>query len=406
MIDYVIQVTAAIAALCAGYMIRSLVRNPRNPALWGAVLAMVFLVLGILLGVAGFGAQRNVPLHPLDWCVSVASHVATMTGGYMAVLLFLFSINERATAWRKARRHGLVLLCAVVLAVGFASLAPPMDYTEGFSARYAHAPWTSAYIMVFTLYLSTAVGTIAVLSWRWSRLSTEPWIRRGMVVGGIGDSIAVVYCCFKVAYIGTSVISGAVLFKEGDVTAWLIGAALPMGLIGLTVPGWGPALSALGRWLRRHRAHRALHPLWHALTEPFPHVRMGLDPSRFSEWLDRRFPGNRLARRLGTAWNERWAPHWADMDLRLHLRVVQIWDARRALLDHCDPAVYQRALPGGPDRAEAEMLAGALRLLRAGDPPPLGDRSAIPTGSDSTDLAENVRWLRRISRRYRALTPA
>jgi hypothetical protein len=265
MITDPVGVAAIVVAACVAYMVWRLVGNPRNPALWAVFLAMVFMAGAIFLGLADYGVAEAVhPLPVVNWWISVASHLCTLAGLFCASAFFVFSVHDNPKA--NVVRRGAVLLLAMAAAVLFAALASPADYSAGIAAHYAQAPRSSVYMIVFVAYTMVAIGNITLLSWRWSRLAEEPWIRRGMVVGAAGASVGVAYGAFKVAYI-VAALAGARLFKEGAVTGWLIGIAVPLSLIGLTVPGWGPRLAALGRldlgcwrepvvdggWLRVHR---------------------------------------------------------------------------------------------------------------------------------------------------------
>jgi hypothetical protein len=276
----------------------------------------------------------------------------------------------------------VVLLVAAVVAVVFAALADPEDYSAAFFARYRSAPVAAWYLATYAGYVLAMVTAVTVLSWRWSRLASDPWIRRGMAVGATGCSIGVVYSAVKVAYIVMERVGINPPTHEMAVTGPLILTAVPLALGGLTVPGWGPRITALVRWVTRYRAYRDLQPLWSALVERFPHISMDLGRSG-----------------LG------------NLDLRLHLRVVQIWDARRALAGYCDPAAHDRGrheavrkgLTGDAltAHAEAAMLADALQRHTRNHRVEANDQ--LPAVVDAPDLAGNVAWLRRVSGSFRGL---
>jgi len=383
-----IMVAIALSTvLCLGYMMRSLTMKPANEALWAVCASMLAMLVSICLGMVTGVAEAVFPISEVNWWISVVQHGVTMTSLYLLMVFFLFSVHPLPAAKRLVGRHGAALLVAFAVAVGFASLAAPADYSAGFVARYVDAPFSSLYLFVFTVYLGAMVLTGALLAARWSRLATDPWVRRGMAVGAAGGAAGVVYSAMKATYILLARFGVTPPVIETDLTGPVILVAVPLGLVGLTVPGWGPRLTALTRWMRLYHAHHQLHSLWAALTARFPHVTMDLGATRFGPW-----------------WDDKWAPHPREMDLRLHLRVVQIWDARRALTGFCDPAEYERALSGadavgltGDERvafAEAAMLTAALGR----DEPAEGIGSFHAPPSMEADLAHNVAWLRKVSR--------
>lgn len=381
--------------LCLAYMVRSLVLNPANHALRAACAAMLAMFVAIALGLVTAGAHLIHPMSPVKWAISVVQHAFTTSSLYLIMVFFLFSVHPVPVAARLAKRHGLVLLAAIGVMAAFAVMATPADYSAGFVAHYAEAPFSSLYLAVYAAYLGVMVLTGALLSARWARLASDPWIRRGMAVGAVGCAAGVVYSAIKVTYTLLPRFDVTPAVGEMVLTGPVILVAVPLGLVGLTVPGWGPRLTALTQWARRYRAHHQLHSLWAALTGRFPHVTMNLGGTR-----------------LGRRWDDKWAPHPREMDLRLHLRVVQIWDARRALTDYCDPAEYDRALAEadragltGDERAafaEAAMLTAALERTERVES--AGAVHAPP--AVEADLARNVAWLRKVSRFVAAGQPS
>ncbi|MFD9703903.1 MAB_1171c family putative transporter [Lentzea sp. NPDC059081] len=377
-------ISSAVATLCALHLLVKVVRKPDNRALRSVWLATHCFAAGLCLGLLNYGAESTRPVPDITRWTAITQHVLSMTGVYLGYSAYVWMAREHDDAARHVRRHGIGLVVALVTAVVPVVVASPEDYTAAHVADYGHAPLSSIYLAVFTGYIAVLVGCTGRLSWTWSRLADEPWIRRGLVVGTAGYALAAVYCAVRTTFIVRAVLGAPVGVKEGAVTGWLIAAAVPFMLVGITVPGWGPRLSAALRWGSMHRTHRRLHPLWLALTSANPHVRMSIGPSRLGE---------------------KWAVD--NLPLRLHLRVVQIWDARRALLDHCDTADYDRALDDprvrakAPDVraafAEAAMLTAGLRRHRAGEPAPRRGPDALPALAGTADLAANVTWLRHVA---------
>ncbi|WP_189222634.1 MAB_1171c family putative transporter [Saccharothrix coeruleofusca] len=386
---------ALATALSLGYLVRSLGTRRANRALRALCGASLAMSASVGLGMVTAGAHLVHPIDPVKWWISVVQHGLTMSSLYLVMAFFLFSVHPLAEAKRLAKRHGAVLLAAIAIAVAFAFMAAPADYSAGFLALYVDAPFSSLYLAVYAAYLGTMVLTVGLLSARWARLASDPWIRRGMAVGTAGCAIGVVYSVIKVTYLLLARFGVRPPVGEMTLTGPVILVAVPLGFLGLTVPGWGPRLTALIRWARLYRAHHQLHSLWAALTARFPHVTMDLGSTGIGSW-----------------WDDKWAPRPREMDLRLHLRVVQIWDARRALTDYCDPAEYDHALAtadrtglSGDQRAafaEAAMLTSALERHERVE----GAESFHPRLEVEADLARNVAWLREVSRFVGKVRPA
>jgi hypothetical protein len=405
-------IAMVVATGCWVYQLRSLLRNPENLALRAAWLGTLSLTFSLCLGLLNYGVHVVKPLPEPARLVGIAQHACGMAAVYGGYAAFAFVVRDRDDAVRHVVRHGKVFLAVLVAALTPATLASPWDFTAGHVADYRNAPLTSAYLVVFTGYVAIMVLGGARASWRWSRLAAEPWIRRGLVTGALGLGVGGVYGAYRMLYIVLAVLGRPIDLKEGAVTGWLIAVAAPVVLVGVTVPGWGPRLSRLAEWWRTYRAHVELHPFWWALTEAHPHVRLSLGPSRLTTWVRRRFGDRPWTARVERWWDERWSPFHRDLDLRLHLRVVQLWDARRALLDHCDYADYERestspqhrGLPvlERAARAEAAMLTAGLERRRAGHLPDRSSRHPVPDAAASADPAANVEWLRQVARRFPA----
>jgi hypothetical protein len=394
-------IAVIVATCCATYLLRSVVRKPDNLALRAAWLGTQCFTFSLCLGLLNYGAEVTRPIPDTTRWIAIVQHVLSMAGIYLGYSAYVFMARDRDDAIRHVKRHGVALTVALVAALVPAIAASPTDYTAAHVADYGDAPVSSIYLAVFTGYLAVLVGATGHLSQKWSRLVDEPWVRRGLVVGTIGYLLAAVYCAVRTAFIVKAVFGDPITVKEGAVTGWLVAASAPFILVGITVPGWGPRLSAAIRWWSMHRTHRRLYPLWSALTSAHPHVRMSIGPSRLGAWSLRRFNQPALAHWL----DEKWAVE--DLSLRLHLRVVQIWDARRALLDHCDNADYDRALDDPRHRrrspdvraafAEAAMLAAGLRRHQAGQRPIRPGADTVPARVGTADLAANVTWLRHVA---------
>ncbi|WIX90543.1 MAB_1171c family putative transporter [Amycolatopsis sp. DG1A-15b] len=370
-------VLAAAGATAAWLLfLRAVLRNPWNNALVCAWLCALLVAFGLYFGLLEYGAEATRPLPLWARISATTQHVCTVVGLYSGYSAYAFLVHEHREAVRRTVRQAWVLAATLTLMVIPAVLADPGDFTAAHLGRYSESSLAAGYLVVFTIYAGVIVGALAKTSWTWSRRADDHWIRRGLLAGTAGLLAGVLYFLLHAAYLTLAVTGHQPAAKEGSLIGWLLAVAVPLSLSGLTAPLWGPRLSQVRAWWWAYHAHRRLHPLWAELTGAFPRVRLSLPESRPGSRLRTPSPrAGRTARALAR-WDERWSPLHRHFDLRLHLRVMQIWDARRALLGHCRDADYRRALSEstlpGPRRAahaEAVMLAAGLRRYRAGQSP-------------------------------------
>ncbi|MEU6174088.1 MAB_1171c family putative transporter [Streptantibioticus parmotrematis] len=151
---------------------------------------------------------------------------------------------------------------------------------------------------------------------------------------------------------------------------------------GATATLWGTRLATPLRWLRAHRRHRALEPLWSALHAELPEIALA--------------PG-RPSRRL---------PPWRA-EFALYRRIIEIHDAALALRPYHDPHVASWIAdrdPAGPGGAvvEAAVLAAALENRRHGrrhvDDPDAGHPAPTLPGTIDAEAL----WLVQVAEAFRA----
>ncbi|MET8854490.1 MAB_1171c family putative transporter [Amycolatopsis sp. NPDC004625] len=400
-------VVAAVVTTAAWlYFLRALLRKPRNDTLLCAWLSAQFMAFALYLGLVEYGAEVTRPIPAWARTTVIAQHVCVPVALCLGHLAYIFLICERKDAVRQVVRHAWLLTATLTTMLALALLADPAQFTAAHVAHYSDSGLAGAYMAVFTAYAGIIVTATARVTWTWSRLVDDPWIRRGLVAGTIGLLLGVLYFLVGAAFIALAVVGHPIALNEGALVRWLLVIAVPLSLAGLTTPGWGPRLASARTWWRSYRAYRRLHPLWAELTGAFPHVRLAIQPSRASAYLRSRFPRPGWVTAALDNWDERWSPLHRHLDLRLHLRVLQIWDARRALLDRCDPADYEQALaaPGASKlsepqraaRAEAAMLTAGLARHRTARPGG-GWTGSRPAFQDA-DLFANAAWLLQVAK--------
>ncbi|WP_418952858.1 MAB_1171c family putative transporter [Streptomyces formicae] len=113
----------------------------------------------------------------------------------------------------------------------------------------------------------------------------------------------------------------------------VLGAGIGMPLIvgGLTMPSWGPRLSALCVWWNNYRAYRSLAPLWLAMHQELPEIVLHPPTSPLP-----------------------------NLDYRLYRRVIEVRDGQIALRPYMNPETAMLAAELG---REAGLVGNELRAV-------------------------------------------
>jgi len=373
-------IAAVVAWAAAGYKLRDLIRNPREPALIALSGAFVALAVTFTLStpVVWVAVDRWAGFPNL---VTLLSQGCVMVFAATVQVLLLFWSYPPERAWPKARRRLIAAGIVVTLMVGLFLSAPRTEERPtDFVARYAGEPHIAAYLLIYIAAFAVVQTELTVLCLRYARAGGRPWLRRGLRITAAGAVLGLVYCVARLADV-----IGAPMGL--DPMRWEVVARLSAGLgvllppIGWTIPSWGPRLSAVGGWFGRYRAYRRLYPLWAALYAATPDI--ALDP-----------PASALADRLTLR----------DLKFRLYGRVIEIRDGHLALRAYLDPAVAEAARREGEaaglddERLRALVVAAQLRAAldakaRGATPAePVDEPLGRPGGADLSDeIASLVR---------------
>jgi hypothetical protein len=387
--DKIIYPAGAVLSFVAFvYKFLGLRRDPRNSAMRALVASLGGMCAGFLFITpwvyTAFDSAVGVPN-----LARLLTHVSVMFLTAAMQRWLLFWVYEPDEVRRRGRIR-LVVFCLSVAAMTALFIAAPVDEdTVEFSTRYPDAPFVAEYMIVYLTYFGISYVDVARLCWKYSNVTSKPFLRRGLRISAVGSMGAVGYCLEKAFY---------VLCRNLDVTPFSSGvqeAASPIlgggGAIlvvtGLTLPAWGPGVSWVYQTVGRWRAYRGLGPLWRAVYDVLPGIALDHPPRTFGSDLGIR-----------------------DVEYRVLRRVVEIRDARLGLRPYLDSRMAARArclgeragLVGEDLRAviEAAMLAGAIRAKRSGTPRP-GDAppgEPVPAGGD--DLASETAWWVRVSRAF------
>jgi hypothetical protein len=369
-------------------------RDPRNAALrsyWLAVLAValawtvlqppVHLTLDRITGVANLARLLG---HSLAVAAACAAQAFLAYSNYPQVIA-------------RPRVHRRVWAAAGTLAaMGTLFTIGRVHYeTLDFIGRYGGTPPILAYWLIFLAYLGVAQVDTIRLAWRWARFSDRLIIQLAGRLTAVAGLFVCAYIGYDLLYLAASQLDRAYLLgNQPLITRLLLTTAILVGVVGSTMPAWGPrvGLPRLFLWASHYRAHQRLYPLWRRLCEAVPEIAL-VPPS--SRWRDA------LAVR--------------DLHFRLHGRIIEIHDAQLLLRPYRHPQVAQTTaalgrragLDGAELRAvvEAASLAAAVQAL-AQHQPVTGEPAlaATPSGPDLqrelTDLPSEITWLMRVATAY------
>src|SRR6266498_521440 len=378
--DVFAPVGATIIWSAVIYKVRDLRKDPRDLALWALCAALAFPALAYTLATPWLSAH-------LDHAVGIPNVATLLIYGSdvvhtaFAQLLLLAWTHPREQVWVRFRWRLLAVgLALAAMASLFLMAEVPTERPIDFDAAYTTTPYVTEFLLVFYITFGVSMAALGWLCWRYAGMVGRLWLRRGLRLIAVGTGFGLGYCICMLIYIGGRL-------AGEDPHAWraaalvIAGTGAPVLCAGLTLPAWGPQLSAL------HTLNE-LRPLWRALTRATPEI--ALDPVA-------------LPLRL---------------KLRLYRRVIEIRDGWRALRPYFRPEITATArrraeaagLRGDELEAtvEAASLKAALRLkvrsaavtaAAAATDNAGRAHSPAPTGSS---LPDEIAFLAQVARAFRS----
>jgi hypothetical protein len=371
---------AVIAWAGAAYRLVGLRRGAGTPARYAVISALALLAITFTVSTPHVWSLLDRVTGVAN-IAAVAAHLCVVGFSGTVQLLLIWWAHPPDEARRRAR-YRLVFLAVVATAllVLFAAAGPTQPHATDFVATYAALPMFKVYLLSYVAAFAAGLLDILRQCWPYARLADRPSLRRGLRTTAAGAAVGLVYCALRGADIAAA--------PHADPRAWepLIPVSASVGallvIVGLTMPAWGPHLSAFVGAARRLRSYRQLYPLWAALAATVPGVR--LDP------------------------RNRHVVSPRHVDRLLYRRIVEICDARLVLRPYLDDAVADdarhRAETAGLDAEErdavieAAKMAAALHAFRAGRRPVHAERPSAD--SREADDAHEIEYLVRVSRAF------
>ncbi|WP_018680938.1 MAB_1171c family putative transporter [Actinokineospora enzanensis] len=371
--------------LCAGVAwvslllkLPSLLRRDRGPA--AIAIGLFYLFMGLTFTISDPRVwavlDRATGVPNLALLLSQSS-VICVSASQLAALTFWAHPDEKARPMVRRQMWGFAGVLAA-MAVLFAMADLTEEDTTTAAVRFAGQGLYSVYLMLYVTSFAVSQFMLIARCRKHVRTIAGPWLRRGLRLAATGAVGGLVYVTARYA---------DVLARPFglDPLRWELAARLGAGLggiltlIGWSVPGWGPQLTAARAQARAYRTHLALFPLWSALCTANPDL--ALDPGA----------GRRAIR---------------DLDFQLHRRVVEIRDGIRWLRAYQDPtstgsatqAAERAGLTGDDLRAytEAAGIRAALTASARAGVPAAPERPA----SAGTESDTGPDWLVRVSRAF------
>jgi hypothetical protein len=393
-------VVALLALVALAYKIPPLLRDPHSPTRRALVALLACLVWAPLVNTpfvyVRFDALTGVPN-----LARLVAHYGIIGFAVSVQILLLHWTVERPPPRRTWLRLITVAAAGVAMAVLFVLAPLDTSLTSDFTARYGNAPYVGAYMLVYLGYFVVALADILRLSWRFARLTRQPYLRAGLRLVSYGAVFGLAYCLEKGGYVAARNAGYEPLPADvqEQMSPLLTGPGCVLMLIGFTIPSWGPRVAAGRVWLRRLHTYRRLYPLWKLLYDATPEIALDPEQEHRGSLRDVEY---RLVRRVVEI-----RDGWLALRPYLDARVARDAAARYGILGVEDRGAADR---GAEDRdvehrdaVHAAVLVAAARAKARGETPAEPYTADLPGG---TDLAEETTQLLRIARRLDAAVVA
>ncbi|TDD91846.1 MAB_1171c family putative transporter [Actinomadura rubrisoli] len=365
----------ALAALL--YTLPRLVRDVADPALIAICTYFTCSFLSFFLGL-DFIWPHIADLFGYKNTTTILIHciIVVLTAAQLIVLMHWSHPPEaaRTKSYKIIGVFGPLLISLIAL---FAFALPDKRRTaETASLLNLDNPRYAAYLYAYVSVV--AIGQIITMrvSIRYAGIAARAWLRRGMWIVAAGAGFILVYCIMR--YVEIAGVQAGADMEPWDPLQWLAGdTGSLLELMGWTIPGWGPSLSAARRSIGEFRAYYRLYPLWFALYQANPTIAKEPRPG--------------LAGKLPSR----------GLNMRLYRRVIEILDGQLALRPFVHPddadAARERASAAGLDGAAFQAAVEAFQLraaLRAkADGRPASAPADVVPAAPGDDLPSQIRWL-------------
>ncbi|MEU0843944.1 MAB_1171c family putative transporter [Streptomyces sp. NPDC005962] len=295
----------------------------------------------------------------------------------------------RPAATRNRDRVWLAAGAAVVtgLVILYLCLTPAVQRPTDFSLYYVHDPFYAAYMTLYVTAYTVGEVLLARACCRLANQTSQRWVTYGLRVVALGAVVTLGYSAVRIGGVIAAPFGATLAGWEGF--AWTCGDAGAMiTLLGWFLPTIADQLHRAGARARMYRQHRQLRPLWLALYQVDPTIK--LKPERSS-----------LIGRLRAR----------PISFRLYRRAVEIRDGQISIRPYLDAAVRERSERGhtaagrNGNELHAAVTADQIRAAlhaQAHDANPPRPTEYADTQIEAPASLEDVDILLAISRHYAA----
>lgn len=341
--SYVASVVGVIGAVLLA-LPRARTTSQHRYALFG-----LLLLSGTVASGAPATLRLAVQVEPVPHLVRVLNAAMAMFGLYCLVGIVIHSTRSPEAAARLARKHFVILAIWVLIASAclYLSRTQPTVLRMPTGSNF----WLRTYWNLLLVYDGAALIGFLVLSYRMVRLpDSTQLVRQGFRMALIAAMAALVHHMWAIA-VTLRILPFPI---DQQVGALLLGVALILLTVGLTVPIWGGLAYSAVAWVGGWRVKRVLKTLWSDLAE----LRAVVDTSHLTS-----VPTS-VQRRAVSKLHRSWL---ALRDVQLAARpyvhpAVRSWVADAAQRHGLSTAATLTLI-------EAAELGTALDAVRSGEPP-------------------------------------
>lgn len=318
--DILHPISLAAATLGLLFLLRDLRTSRRDPALVAlaavfllSACSFVFAITPIWRHVDAFFGTTNLAV-PLSMSCVIALLVCQQ------IVLGHWARPAAPTRDRVWLAAGAAVITGLVTL--YLCLTPAVQRPTDFSLYYAHDPFYAAYMTLYVTAYTVGEILLARACWRLANQTSQRWVTSGLRVVALGAVVTLGYSAVRIGGVIAAPFGVTLAAWEGF--AWTCGDAGAMiTLLGWFLPTIAGQLHRAATRARMYRQHRQLRPLWLALYQVDPTIKLQPEPSSLIGRLRAR-----------------------PISFRLYRRAVEIRDGQISIRPYLDAAVRERSERG------------------------------------------------------------